>query len=45
MNELAVLVREYVLAYFFPALICFALLLCIEAGYESSDVAVHGDRP
>ena len=29
MNELAVLVREYVLAEFFSTLICFAFLLCI----------------
>ena len=45
MNGLAVLVREYVLAYLLSALVCLALLLCIETGYEPGDVAVHGDRP
>ena len=29
MNELAVLIREYVFAYLFSTLICFALFLCI----------------
>ena len=38
MNELAVLIREYVFAEFLSASVCLAFLLCIETGNEPGDI-------